>query len=208
MRQCVERRIAGRYNLCNPPGAVTIGDVLETSKRLANAGTTFVWADAAFLEKNKLLESGEIPIWSPTTGEFAGAALVSSARAVAQGLRFRDLETTVRDTLAWHDQRPPAQKEKLRAGLTAEREAALLKAIEASGWLTITKRRRAAKDRKKEWEQGCRRRMGAFQDIGPASFILFCGRSRLCCEAFSMRYAGMDYGARESDDRHHRSRRR
>jgi 2'-hydroxyisoflavone reductase len=132
MRLAVERRIAGRYNLCNPPGAVTIGDVLETSKRLANAGTTFVWADAAFLQKNKLLESGEIPIWSPATGEFAGAALVSSARAVAQGLRFRNLETTVRDTLSWHEQRPPAQKEKLRAGLTAERETALLQELKSA----------------------------------------------------------------------------
>ena len=26
MRLCVEQRIAGRYNLCNPPGAVTIGE--------------------------------------------------------------------------------------------------------------------------------------------------------------------------------------
>ena len=131
MRGCVERRVAGRYNTCNPPGAVTMGDLLETSKRIAGSDARFTWADAAFLEKNKLLESGEIPIWSPTTGEFAGASLVSSARAVAQGLRFRDLETTVRDTLAWHHQRPAAQKEKLRAGLPADREATLLSQLKA-----------------------------------------------------------------------------
>ena len=26
---CVEQRISGSYNLCNPPGAVTMGDLLE-----------------------------------------------------------------------------------------------------------------------------------------------------------------------------------
>ena len=34
MRVCVEQRIAGRYNACNPPGAVTMGELLDTSKRL------------------------------------------------------------------------------------------------------------------------------------------------------------------------------
>ena len=129
MRLCVERPISGRYNACNPPGAVTMGELLATARQLSGADTGIVWANAAFLEKHKLVESGEIPIWSPMTGEYAGAQLVSSARAVAQGLRFRALETTVRDTLAWHDQRPAAQKEKLRAGLTAEREAELLKEL-------------------------------------------------------------------------------
>lgn len=129
MRVCVERSVAGRYNACNPPGSVTMGDVLETSKRIAKSNVSFTWATAAFLEQNKALESGEIPIWSSPVGAEAGAALVSSARAVARGLRFRTLETTIRDTLAWHEQRPADQKDKLRAGLTAEREAELLKKL-------------------------------------------------------------------------------
>ena len=132
MRMCVERGISGRYNLCNPPGAVTMGDLLETSKRVSKSNATFVWASEAFLEQNKVLESGEIPIWAAPSGKEAGAALVSSVRAVAQGLRFRDLETTVKDTLAWHEQRPAEQKAKLRAGLTAEREAELLKKFKTS----------------------------------------------------------------------------
>jgi 2'-hydroxyisoflavone reductase len=128
---CVEQRIEGRYNLCNPPGAVTIGDLLDTSKRLTKSDASFVWADLKFLEANKLTESGELPIWSPTVGESGGAALVSSARAVAKGMRFRPLDVTVRDLLAWHEQRPAEQKEKLRAGLKPEREAELLKKLSA-----------------------------------------------------------------------------
>jgi 2'-hydroxyisoflavone reductase len=131
MRRCVEERVGGRYNLCNPAGAVTMGDLLETSKRVTQANTKFRWAPLKFLEENKLLESGELTTWSPPTGEYAGASLVSSARAVSKGLRFRNVETTVRDLLAWHEQRPADQKQKLRAGMTPEREAELLKKLPA-----------------------------------------------------------------------------
>lgn len=132
MRACVERRIAGRYNICNPPGMVTMGELLDTCKRVSKSNASFVWASQAFLEQNKALESGEIPIWAPTSGSEAGAALISSARAVAQGLRFRDLDVTIKDTLTWHEQRPAEQKAKLRAGLSPEREAELLKKLKTS----------------------------------------------------------------------------
>ena len=46
-----------------------------------------------------------------------------------QGLRFHDLDTTVRDTLAWNNKRPAEQRDKLAAGLTPEREAELLKLL-------------------------------------------------------------------------------
>ena len=131
MRACVERKIKGRYNLCNPPGSVTMGELRDTSKRISKSNASFTWASQAFIEQQKLMQSGEIPIWAPPVGDQAGATLVSSARAVAQGLRFRDLDTTIKDTLAWHEQRPAEQKAKLRAGLTAEREAELLKQLKA-----------------------------------------------------------------------------
>jgi len=131
VRMCIEGSIAGRYNVCNPPGAVTMGDLLETSKQVSRSNASFVWASQDFLEQHQALASGEIPIWAPTRGSEAGAALVSSARAVAKGLRFRDLDVTVKDTLAWHEQRPAEQKANLRAGLSAEREAELLKKLKS-----------------------------------------------------------------------------
>jgi 2'-hydroxyisoflavone reductase len=108
-----------------------MGDVLEAAKHVTKANTKFRWAPLKFLEDNKLLESGELTTWSPPSGDTAGFSLVSSARAVAKGLRFRSVETTVRDLLAWHEQRPAEQKQKLRAGLTPEREAELLKKLPA-----------------------------------------------------------------------------
>jgi 2'-hydroxyisoflavone reductase len=47
-------------------------------------------------------------------------------------MRFRDPDTTVRDTLAWHNQRPAEQPQKLLVGLAPEREAELLKQLETA----------------------------------------------------------------------------
>ena len=125
-RACVEQELGGRFNVCNEPRSVSIGKLLEVSKQIAKSDTKFRWADETFIVSNKLLETGEIPIWVPTEGEYAGAALVSPARAVQKGIRFRELTTTVADTLAWHRTRPLEQQTKLKAGLTPEREAELL----------------------------------------------------------------------------------
>lgn len=126
MSDCAEQRIVGRYNLCNKPRTATIGSLLDVAKAQTKSDARFVWANAEFLAANGLIETGEVPIWAPPTGEYAGTALVDPTRAIAKGLRFRPVETTVADTLAWHRTRPEEQRQKLRAGLSAEREAELL----------------------------------------------------------------------------------
>jgi 2'-hydroxyisoflavone reductase len=131
VRRVTEERIAGTFNTCNPPRAVSIGALLETCKRETRSDARFHWASAEFLAQHKLVDSNEIPIWAPAKGDLMGMALVSPARAVAKGLSFRSVETTVRDTLAWHARRP-AEQQKLRAGLSPERESELLKLL-ASG---------------------------------------------------------------------------
>ncbi len=122
---CAEHRYAGDFNLCNPPRSVSMGQLLDTSRTISKANTKVVWVDEKFIEAQKF-EGNEIPIWSPTKGKDAGAALVDPARAVAKGLKFRPLNTTVSDTLAWHATRPAERREKLRAGFTPEQERALL----------------------------------------------------------------------------------
>jgi 2'-hydroxyisoflavone reductase len=132
---CVEKQLQGRYNACSPPRAVTMGGLLETSRRVAHADTRIVWASQKFLRQQRLigndvLDAGALPIWIAPGSEEAGAVLISPARAVSHGLHFRPLEQTVRDTLAWHKQRPTAQQA-LQVGLSAPREAELLKLLRA-----------------------------------------------------------------------------
>jgi 2'-hydroxyisoflavone reductase len=122
---CAGHRYGGNFNLCNPPRSVSMGQLLDSSRRISRADTKITWVDEKFIEAQKYV-GNEIPIWSPTKGEYAGAGLVESARAEAKGLKFRPLDVTVGDTLAWHATRPAERREKLRAGLTMEQERALL----------------------------------------------------------------------------------
>ena len=135
VKLCVEKRIAGVYNTCNTPRSVTMGSLLETSKKVTGANTTFTWATPAFLEDNAIIgeqaTGNYLPIWAPTVGDEAGSQLVSNARAVAKGMKFRPLDVTIRETLAWANARPPEKNEKLKAGLSPEQEAELLKKLHA-----------------------------------------------------------------------------
>jgi 2'-hydroxyisoflavone reductase len=130
---CVEKHIPGRFNVCDPPRAVTMGALLETSRRITGADTKFIWASVAFLTAQKVIgddaaDGNALPIWNAPVGEDAGAALVSPARAISHGLHLRSLEQTIRDTLEWQRQRPPAQQT-LKAGLSPQRETQLLKQL-------------------------------------------------------------------------------
>jgi 2'-hydroxyisoflavone reductase len=130
VRVCAEKRVVGRYNLTTPPRWATMGKLLDESKRVTGADTRFVWASPEFLMEQKAIEPGmwasqEIPIWAAPSGESLGHGLVSSKAAQKKGLKFRPLETTIRETLEWQKGRPE-DKQKLRSGLSAEREKELL----------------------------------------------------------------------------------
>jgi 2'-hydroxyisoflavone reductase len=134
VRVCVEKHVPGVYNLCNPLRSVTMGSLLDTSRKVTGADPKFTWAPRKFLEDNAIIgekAAGDyLPIWTPADGDDAGIALCNPGRAVKKGLRFRPLEVTVRETLEWQKSRP-AEKQKLRAGLTPEMEAELLAKLQA-----------------------------------------------------------------------------
>jgi 2'-hydroxyisoflavone reductase len=134
IRVCVEKRVGGKYNLCGPQGAVTMGSLLEEARRVTQANTTFVWASPEFLTAQEIIgekaKGNDLPIWAPPQGTEAGLLLVSPARAEKKGLKFRSLESTIRDTLAWQKSRPE-DKQVLKAGLTMEKEAELLAKLHA-----------------------------------------------------------------------------
>jgi 2'-hydroxyisoflavone reductase len=76
-----------------------------------------------------------MPVWVPLTGEEAGHPFIDVSRAIKAGLVYRPISETVRGTLDWWATVPQERKDApLKAGITAEREAELLKAWhEANG---------------------------------------------------------------------------
>ena len=117
-----------------PPGRLSIGDVVRESvaaaKRLVNPQSppVPVWIPAAFLASQKVEPWSDMPVWVPAIGDEAGFAQTSAARALSAGLTIRPLNETTADTLRWHLTRPQAERNGLKAGLSPEREAALLAA--------------------------------------------------------------------------------
>lgn len=128
MLDLVAGRRFGVYNAVSAPGQFDMGDVIDESvKAAANPDTRVTWVPANFLQE-QLKEEPDMPPWSPPEGAFGGASLTSTKRAQQTGLKIRPLADTVRDTLAWHRTRPADRQAKLRAGLDAEKEKAILAA--------------------------------------------------------------------------------
>ena len=126
----VESARAGIYNATGRHDALTMGELLQTCRKVAGSDARFVWTDDAFLNEKEVSPWIELPLWIPETQEeMTGFLRVSSEKAIADGLTYRPLTDTVRDTLAW-DRPRPADTE-YRAGMKAQREAALLEAWRA-----------------------------------------------------------------------------
>ena len=123
----IQENASGIYNATGPNYELTIGRLLEVSKQVSGSDANFKWAGVEFLNQHKVEAWSDMPAWVPNDEENAGFARMDLSKAIAAGLKFRPLEETVRDTLAWA-QRRPADHE-WRAGLTAEREAQVLTAL-------------------------------------------------------------------------------
>ncbi len=104
--------------------------LIETCRDVANSDARLVWAPQEFLEAQSVAPWSDMPVWVPAGGDFAGAASVSIARAVAAGLRHRTLEDSVAATLDWYRSERGIE-DPLRAGMSPERERELLALLAA-----------------------------------------------------------------------------
>ena len=125
---CVYARKMQVMNAVSPPRLFTMGGLVDTCVKVAANDARPVWMPADFLAEHKVMPWSDMPAWFPPTGDEAAGALTPVDRALKAGLKIRPLEDTVRDTLAWHTTRPASEREKLRAGITPERESQVLAA--------------------------------------------------------------------------------
>jgi nucleoside-diphosphate-sugar epimerase len=120
-----EDRETGIYNATGPAQPLGIGEMLGEIKAALNSDATFTWLPADFLKEQKVEAWSDMPVWA---GDELGLARTKINRALAQGLTFRPLGKTARNTLAWFKSQPPDRQSKLRAGVTPGREAEVLAA--------------------------------------------------------------------------------
>ena len=105
-----ERGLGGTYNATHE--GVAWHELL--------AGGDVTWVPDTFLEEHGVGPWMELPIWLPEGGEYGGMLRADVSRAVAEGLRFRPVAETLRDS----EDAPEAEG----VGLSPEREAELLEA--------------------------------------------------------------------------------
>ena len=124
---CLEQKIVGTFNTVTPMRSFKMSDLLQDSMAVTGADMTPVWVDKEFISENEVAEGGGLPIWEHPEGEYAALSLVDGSRAVAAGLKNRPTKETARDTLRWWKNLPADRSDKLRAGLSADKEAELLR---------------------------------------------------------------------------------
>jgi 2'-hydroxyisoflavone reductase len=123
-----ERQLPGTFNATGPAAALTMAQMLATIDGVTEARSRLHWLPAEFLREHGVGPWVQMPVWVPGRGDSAGFARRSIDRALAAGLRFRPLERTVVDTLAWFREQPAERQAALRAGIDAATEARLLAA--------------------------------------------------------------------------------
>jgi 2'-hydroxyisoflavone reductase len=128
-----EERIGGVFNATGPLPPVTMGELLETCRHVSGSDAEVAWVDESFLLAREVGPWMELPLWLPESDpEHAHMQEADVSRAVGAGLRFRPVEETVRDTLAWAEAEgetaaPLASGMAVgKAGMEPERERELL----------------------------------------------------------------------------------
>ena len=118
----VEARHIGIYNAKGPADTLTMRQFLIRCREESGSNADFEWVSEQFLQGNAIMPYLQMPLWVP--GEMIGFSRVNCQKAIAAGLNFRPLATTIQDTLAWDATRPADYM--LRAGLTLAHERQLL----------------------------------------------------------------------------------
>ncbi len=126
---CVEHGTQGQYNAITPHDAHTMQDLLSACAANASQESFTHWIDDATLLEENVAPWTELPLWIPENDADAGGLMLARAdRAVAAGLRFRSVSTTVYDTLEWLNTLPvDAGARGLAKTLKPDRESELLR---------------------------------------------------------------------------------
>lgn len=122
----LENSTTGIYNTAGPASAMDTAGLVHGVRAVTATPSTLHWVPWDFLLAQGETPQGSLPFWQPPSGRYLNFGRMINRRAIQKGMRFRPLAETAKDTLGWHRGRPAAAQQTLRAGLTRDRERALL----------------------------------------------------------------------------------
>jgi len=107
----------GSFNATGPAEPMTLGELLERTAAAVGSDARLTWVDDQTLLDAEVGPWMELPLWLPGD-EHSGMMSAEIRRGLDAGLRFRPVEDTVRDTLAWSreagEQRPTLTRDRER----------------------------------------------------------------------------------------------
>jgi nucleoside-diphosphate-sugar epimerase len=126
-----EQGTTGIFNATGPSTKLSMGEMLRQIKKVTNAESRFTWVDTDFLLSYGVSPWNELPVWVAPRGPEQGFKMINIKKALKNGLTFRPIPDTARATVEWFKKQSPERQARLRSGMTAEREAAVLTAWRA-----------------------------------------------------------------------------
>ena len=127
-----EQKTFGTFMGIGPANGRSMAEMLYGIAAVTSRPLTWTWVPFEFLQQHRVRPYAEMPVWRPPTPGYEGFARFDLSREVAAGLTFRTLADTAIATLEHHYSRPAERQAQLRAGLTAEREAEVLREWKAA----------------------------------------------------------------------------
>ncbi len=113
----------GVYNVTSDNGTYTLGEVINTAKRLTGSDAQPVWVSSEFLSAQKVQPWMGLPLWLPKA--LLNMSKVSARKAVDAGMTLMPLEDIVQSTIDWFRDEPERE---WPAGMSEDQEQRLLEA--------------------------------------------------------------------------------
>jgi 2'-hydroxyisoflavone reductase len=124
--EMIECSAAGAYKTHGQPSTLTMQGLLDECQNVSQSDAQFVWASEEFLLEQQVAAWSEMPLWLPEDAAppLKGFMFISPRKAIAEGLTFRSVSETIRDTFVWYQTHHT--NEPLKAGLNSDKERELI----------------------------------------------------------------------------------
>jgi 2'-hydroxyisoflavone reductase len=131
----VENKKFGIFNATGIDKELTMNTMLTSIKKGVDSNAEFIWATDEFLLENEVGPWMELPLWLPDTplsdGKvMSGMLATNTDKARSEGLIYRPIEETAKDTLKWYREHNKSQT--MKAGMAKEKESLLLAKINSN----------------------------------------------------------------------------
>lgn len=118
-----ENNITGVFNASGPAKVLTMGEMVEETKKVTGSDAAFVWLSTDFEENHP---ATQFPIWAPPESPYAGFMSINNSCAQKTGLVFRPLSETIADLLKQFDALPEENRLEALERIPVEGEAEMI----------------------------------------------------------------------------------